>query len=482
MSWYHDHTFGTTRLNAYAGIASAYVIFDDYELNLVKEHNLPGPLDPRTVYMVFQDKIFVSDNIDQIDPSWKGVMPKSRTGDLWYPHKYEKARWEIGEHATKPMPAVSCVPEFFGDTILVNGTVYPYMEVEQQQYRIRMLNACGARFLNPHLVYARGGAFPDNSEPGKAAGPGFVQIGNEGGFLPRATAVNSHGAPKLILAPGERADLIVDFRYVPDGSILLLCGDLPAPYPMGDPINDYFTGNADNPTQTLPGFGPNTRTLMQFRVKKRVGAAGNPVSLPATFTPTDPFLAKQLLFIPTPVPAGVKTRYVTLNETHDEFGRLIQMLGTGDKYTPTSMDPSNIEFDFARPYMADPTEVIPEGTQEVWEIINLTGDTHPIHFHLVNVQILSRQPINAENYKGGKPTYTGLGKVPDWNEMGWKETVRVNPNEVTRVLMQFNLPKVPFVVPESPRTGGMEYVWHCHILEHEEHDMMRPLIVTPKPK
>jgi spore coat protein A len=128
--------------------------------------------------------------------------------------------------------------------------------------------------------------------------------------------------------------------------------------------------------------------------------------------------------------------------------------------------------------MDDPTEVIPHGTTEVWEVINLTGDTHPIHLHLVNFQVLSRQPFDAAHYAGGKPTYTGPAYAPDPNELGYKETCRMNGGDVTRILMKFNLPTVPFTVPTSTRTGGHEYVWHCHILEHEEHDMMRPLIVT----
>jgi spore coat protein A len=122
------------------------------------------------------------------------------------------------------------------------------------------------------------------------------------------------------------------------------------------------------------------------------------------------------------------------------------------------------------------TETPQEGETEVWQIANLTGDTHPIHFHLVNVQILGRQSFDVAHYNG-RPNYTGPARGPDPTEQGWKETVRMNPNEVTTVIMRFNLPKVPFTVPPSPRTGGHEYVWHCHILEHEEHDMMRPLVI-----
>jgi len=123
------------------------------------------------------------------------------------------------------------------------------------------------------------------------------------------------------------------------------------------------------------------------------------------------------------------------------------------------------------------TETATAGSTEVWQIANLTGDTHPIHFHLVNVQVLGRQPFNADTYTG-TPSYTGPARGPDRTELGWKETVRMNPDEVTSVIMRFDLPQVPFTVPSSPRTDGNEYVWHCHILEHEEHDMMRPLVVT----
>jgi len=124
------------------------------------------------------------------------------------------------------------------------------------------------------------------------------------------------------------------------------------------------------------------------------------------------------------------------------------------------------------------TETPTAGATEVWQIANLTGDTHPIHFHLVNVQVLGRQPFNVDSYNG-TPSYTGSARDADRTELGWKETVRMNPGEVTTVIMRFDLPAAPphVVVPSSPRTGGNEYVWHCHILEHEEHDMMRPLLV-----
>jgi spore coat protein A len=167
---------------------------------------------------------------------------------------------------------------------------------------------------------------------------------------------------------------------------------------------------------------------------------------------------------------------LTLNETFDEYGRLIQKLGTN-----TATGPG----DFSMAYMDTATETPKASATEVWQIANLTGDVHPIHFHLVNAQVLSRRPFNVDAYlatpvgKKALPAYIGVARGPDATEIGWKETVKMNPGEVTTVIMKFTLPKVPFFVPLSPRTGGYEYVWHCHILEHEEHDMMRPLVVQP---
>ena len=355
----------------------------------------------------------------------------------------------------------------------MNGTVYPFLEVEQRQYRLRMLNACNARFLNPRLVFAQGAALPASTEPNaNAAGPAFIQFGNEAGFLPAPVMVNGPKQPLLLLGNAERADLIVDFRNVPAGSTLILYNDAPAPFPKGDGRYDYYPNNPKTPT-SIPGFGPNTRTLLQIRVKLPVGPTDPPITLPAALTPTDPFLVVQTPGVPTPIPVGVPVRRLTLSETFDAFGRLIQLLGTDLPVNLGAKAPL-----FGRAYEAFPTEFVTSGSTEVWEIVNLTGDTHPIHFHLVNVQVLSRQAFSVKQYAGGAPNLQGAAIAPDPNELGWKETVRMNPGQVTRVLMQFNLPSVPFSVPTSPRTGGNEYVWHCHILEHEEHDMMRPLVVT----
>ena len=177
-------------------------------------------------------------------------------------------------------------------------------------------------------------------------------------------------------------------------------------------------------------------------------------------------------------PLGVPVRQLTLNETFDPYGRLLQMVGT---LVPLGSPSAG----FGRPYESPATEVILAGRTEVWEIFNTTADVHPMHFHLINVQLINRQPFQVSSLgstKGGA-NFTGPAAPPEPNETGWKETVMTFPGTVTRVIMRFDLSPIVkadrsvLPTPLSLRTGGHEFVWHCHILEHEEHDMMRPLVV-----
>ena len=441
LLWYHDHAEGTTRLNAYAGLASALILRDAFELALIGSGAIPS----REVPLIIQDKTFKS-----ISDQWG--LP----GDLWYPSVYEPDRWELESNGLPPL-VPSAVPEFFGDTILVNGVVYPFLDVEPRRYRFRVLNGSNARFYTLKLVYAKSSTFPDSTEPDVTKlGPPFLQIGTEGGFLPSPVLLNYRPkGPTLSLAPAERADLIIDFSQVPPGSRLILYNDAPAPFPGPDDRDDYYPGNPKNPTPSSPGYGPNTRTLMQFRVGPLIGPPDAPA--PALTLPA---------IVPLLESSATTVRDLTLNEDFDLYGRLVQRLGTNDRlYGGT----------FARDFMDPATETPRVGDTEVWRIFNLTGDTHPIHFHLVNVQVLERQPFDTKRYDG-TPRFHGPARPADSNETGWKETVRMNPGEMTKVIMKF---EVPAGAPVSARTGGYNYVWHCHILEHEEHDMMRPLIVMP---
>lgn len=475
LMWYHDHAFGITRINAYAGLASGYLLRDalmetaaGLPMAEAGGHELP---------LIFQDKIFVPSNIALIDPTWKWGAP----GDLWYAHVYEHPRWTLGGNGgggstnNLVLPDPSCIPEFFGDTMLANGSVYPTVTVEPRRYRFRVLNACNARFLNINL-YLRDASVDGITLNNKglvtnAAGPAITQIGAEGGFLPAAVRLNAPPVPfnpatmtgNLLLAPAERADILIDFSALATGTKLILYNDAPAPFPGGKIYNDYYFGNQQSPVVTQAGFGPDTRQLLQIVI----GPVTSPADGPLTLNALKP---EPALFVPPGVmtpPPGVPVRDLTLNEVFDAYGRLIQMLGT-TVATPLG---------FARAYTDPVTENPTAGSTEVWRIFNLTADTHPIHIHLVNFQVLSRQAFDVNSFKG-VPNFVGPPRGPEPNEQGWKETVRMNPGECTTVIMKFDLPTgLPFTVPVSPRTGGNEYVWHCHILEHEEHDMMRPLVV-----
>jgi spore coat protein A len=394
------------------------------------------------------------------------------------------------------------VAEFFGDTMLVNGTAFPRTSVEPRRYRLRLLDACNARFLNLQLYVDDGSAngitlnpatgFPTNApalcDPNNPGGSATVlQIGTEGGFLPRPARIptNVPFDPKtetasLLMAPAERPDILVDFSAHPGKSIILY-NDAPAPFPDGAPVNDYFPGwnakgnTGGNPVNALTpaGFGPNSRVLMRFDVGTTVTA---PADVPLTIdTTTDLSGGLNTPLIPFGVstpPPGVAVRSLTLNEAFDPYGRLIQLLGT------TAL-PGSPSAGFGRAYTDSATETPLQGATEVWEVFNTTGDVHPMHFHLVNVQVINRQPFQVKSLgsTSGGVNFTGPATPPQPNETGWKETIPMYPGTVTRVIMKFDLPSVPFTVPSSPRTGGSEYVWHCHILEHEEHDMMRPLVV-----
>ena len=446
MLWYHDHALGITRLNAQVGLASVYILRDEFEDALVAAGAIPGLIPGTEIPLVIQDKTFIGAEGNQ-ESSGRGQY-----GDLWYPSVYEPDRWDLDGIA----PVPSAIPEFFGDTMLVNGLVYPYVDLEPRKYRLRLLNACNARFCNLRLVYAQGPDFPESTEPAvHRRGPSFLQIGNEAGFL--SGAAGPVLLDQLLLAPAERADVIVDFAAVAPGSILILYNDAEAPAPDGDERYDY-SAESSKGQNVVPGYGPNTRTLLQLRIGPRIG--------PKDPRPTEPLRLPSV----TPLsPLGAVVRNLTLNEGDDLYGRLIQLLGTTDPTGPGA---------FGRSYVDAATETPAAGATEVWNILNLSGDVHPIHFHLVNVQILGRRAFKTKAFDG-VPQFTGPFRPADPNEMGWKETVRMNPGEMTQVIVRFDLPPAPagVAIPESPRTGGHEYVWHCHILEHEEHDMMRPLVV-----
>ncbi len=402
--WYHDHALGITRLNVYAGLAGFYLLRDPaFEGPL----NLPGG--PYEIPIVIQDRMFKSD------------------GSLFYPHD--------GDNPEHPV----WVPEFFGNVIVVNGKAWPYLNVEPRKYRFRFLNGSNARFYSLRLLKRGSGQ----------AGPAFYQIGSDGGYLAAPVMLNNPSdlkAGRLLLAPGERADVIIDFSGLPVGTQLLLNNNAKAPFPMGTTADPQTVGQ-----------------IMQFRVVPLAGPDNS--SIPTTINT-----------IPALTPGPV-TRTLTLNEVEGANGPLMALLD-------------------GKMWHADITEYPELGSTEVWQLVNTTGDAHPIHIHLVQFQMLNRQAFNVARYMDAyeeanpelpaettvvvpvDPYLQGSPTPPDSNERGWKDTFRMNPGEVTRVLVRFapqdGVSPYPFDATAEPG-----YVWHCHILEHEDNEMMRRYMILP---
>jgi spore coat protein A len=373
--WYHDHAFGVTRLNVYAGLAGYYLITDNNEMNLQATNKLPAA--PYDIGLAIQDRMFTS------------------SGQLYYPSTPEE------EH--EPEPTV--LPEMFGDFILVNGMAWPYLEVEPRQYRFRLLNGSDSRFYNLFL----------------SSGAQIIQIGTDQGFLYSPVSMN-----QLLLAPGERKDIILDFSAPAlRGQTIILRNNAKAPYPKGDASDPQTTGH-----------------IMAFKITSPLNAGYPLTTLPAT-------LRAPIVALHTNLPA----RKLILFESEDEYGRLMTMLGTVD--------------DGILGFREELTEDPALNSVEVWEMYNETVDAHPIHLHLVQTQLVSRQKFHADiNEENGKPTnirLIGQPQYPRPDEQGWKDTWVMPPGEVTRVIAKFDRPGL--------------YVWHCHILSHEEHDMMRPFFV-----
>ena len=393
--WFHDHTLGMTRLNTIAGLAGYYLLRDPNEGSL----NLPsGAFE---IPLAMQDRIFNAD------------------GSLFYP----------------PPPAV---PEFFGDTMLVNGKVWPFLNVEPRKYRFRMLNGCNARFLRLQLVVSQ----PDGTLPMTTrfwTNVPFVQIGAEGGFFPAPTAPFN----TVVMSPAERADMIVDFSAFA-GKTILLYNDAATPF-----------SNTTDTRGAIP-------QVMVFHVAATV-TAPDTSTIPASFG--------SLGFSNGPVvTAATPHRFITLNEITAPSppaptpGMLMQLInGLGFRMNPFTGQ-------------TVPPDTATLGTTEVWELINTTVDTHPIHTHQTMFQVLSRQPFSVSQYQMKMQPGVPLDPTPylknkqnrpaEPNEAGWKDTVQAHPGEVTRIAIRW-----------EGYTG--HYVYHCHILEHEEHDMMRQLDILP---
>jgi len=404
MLWYHDHTMGATRLKPYLGLAAGYLLFDKVDNgNTINGQKVPSGYGKYQLPLVLQDKQFNDD------------------GSLFYP--------TVGISAVHP----KWVPEFFGDTPVINGKAYPFLNAQPRRYRLRLLNGSQARFYNLHFELA-GHDLP------------FTVIGSEGGLLPKPAQMTG-----LLIAPGERFDVIVDFTGIPLGRTVMMTNDAPAPYPDGEPSND-----------TVP-------ELMKININTAV-PANDP---DRTVRPTNLKLLASPRLTATP---GLPPRDVVLKENTDEFDNPIEVLLNGYHF----MDPT--------------TDFVKAGTTETWRWINLTVDAHPMHMHLVQFQVVNRQAFDVDAYTaawtayldsvrtGPKPRLAdyliGSPLPPAPEEMGYKDTVKAPPGFVTRTRAKFTLPATSLGDYNRKTRSYGTWVYHCHILEHEENDMMRAFEVV----
>ena len=423
--WYHDHALGITRLNVYAGLAGFYLLRDDNEQHLIATNQIPGG--DFEIEMVIQDRMFYPD------------------GRLAYPD----VPWLTVPGFDPWVDGPTHQPEFFGQVMLVNGKAWPFHNVEPRQYRFRLLNGSDSRFY----------VFDLKPTDPLLPSPNFWVIGNDVGLLNTPVPVN-----KLAIGPGERYDVVVDFSGILDGvpgawagATFILDNTARSPFPKGMTVNPNLDG-----------------MVMSFNIGQTTsGGAITPLAATTNLRP----LANPVPANPVP-PAGTKVRKLMLFEAVDHYGRLQPLLGTVNPAAPT--DPVTGQPLDGTFLWDDPvTETPAWGATEVWEVHNATVDAHPIHLHLVNFQILNRQRFKANvvpktnsNAHTG-PTlggalrnvgYSGQPKRAAAYEAGLKDTAIMYPGEVTRIMATFD------------KQG--RYVWHCHILSHEDHEMMRPFEVV----
>jgi spore coat protein A len=401
--WYHDHTLGMTRLNVYAGPAGFYLLrggSSDLPAGV-----LPGPAprlgdSPGTRYyeipIAIQDRSF------------------NRDGSLFYPDSRRLFDGFAGPYI--PQSDISPIwnPEVFGDTMVVNGRTWPRLEIEQRRYRFRFLNGCNSRFVVLKLV-----GNPTATRPVTPMLP-FWQIGTEGGFLPAPVQLD-----RLLMAPAERADVIVDFGSLPAGSEVYLINEGPdEPFGGGEPPGDFEAADPETTGQVL-----------KLTVVPIVG----------TDTSTSPSELQLPAF--SGLGAASTTRQVSLNE---EGSAVLADVGPRAALLGTVAGGVGLAKGWDDPITENPAL----GATEEWEIWNFTEDAHPIHIHEVQFQVVNRQPFDQL-----------LARDPERWETGFKDTVIAYPEEITRVKALFDLPG--------------RYVWHCHIVEHEDNEMMRPYFVGP---
>ncbi|CAI5962339.1 unnamed protein product [Closterium sp. NIES-64] len=450
LTWYHDHTLAWTRLNTVAGMAGFYIKTDANG----DERDMKAWLPPwkRTVPLAIADRLFF------------------KNGSINFPN--------VG---VDPKVHPNWIPEYIGDTIVVNGLVsahsrqlpclrvdlrvptfqlptspphacvvssllflsalpqvWPYLRVRPAVYRFLLLGAANARFFNLRFQCAARGDYPNFVPPLRGSVVNFALIGSDGGYLQRPVFLSS-----LLLAPGERYDILVDFAAAQQGGAcrdVILTNDAAAPYPGGEAVDG------------------NTGVVMRFVILDR-----SPFKAPA--------IPKRIV----PVPS------IDFSKIHRvRWKKLVETTN------PISGMPERATIDGLR-YMDPVTEIPVQGSNEIWHIINLSADAHPIHLHLVQFRVVSRRAFDATAYQANKCSFTSKNRPscfvgPEMkaqkHEIGWKDTVPALPGQVlTFWVGWYGQDGKPF---EFDPTSGPGYVWHCHILDHEDNDMMRPLKIHKK--
>ncbi len=416
MHWYHDHAESVTRLNVHVGMAGLYVIRDAAETALQTQNLIPKA--PYELAMLLQDRTF-----DAAGNFNYSANPAD------YPVAAVRAIWPTG--------MATHMPEMFGDVILVNGKAWPNMPVEPRPYRVRLLNGSDSRFYTLSF-----GAAP------------VCQIGSDLGFINQGTSLPTG----VTIAPGERIDLVVDFT-TSNGALISVTNSAAAPFPAGvAPTGGTAVVMRFQVNLPLnPAVPRSTSAALLNNVNLRTGtlapALVNPQTQITNWTLNNAY--------------ALKTRRILVAEGADQYGRITPMLGV--------FDPNNAAANIGTRTFQDPaTENPTVGTTEIWEFWNVSPDAHPIHMHLAQFQVVSRtayatltpalQTTTMTNGWAGvkllsQPPLAAAVAAPRQESLAWKDTVIVPPNSMTRVLVKFS------------KAG--KFVYHCHILSHEEHDMMR---------
>lgn len=483
--WFHEHSqAGLTRTNVYAGMAGFYFLRGTDE----ERDKLPGFKQDDLVKQATP----VGKVADELHP--KPYLPEieiviqdrmfDTNGELYYPSD------------DSPNPDINpfWTPEFFGDIITVNGKSWPYLSVAPRKYRFRMLNGSNARFYNLWLQNASG-----------AMGPVITQIGTDGGLLDSPVIINPALGQKLLMGNGERADIVVDFSNLAPGTIITMMNNAATPFPSGDPVE----------------FGTTDR-IMQFVVNGTMVNHSNPKDKAKDLSRVPTNLREVALVKLTDFAGNLTvvpdlTRQLTLNEVATDDGPLMALLNNSRYEEMGEMG-----------MFGKVTELPTEGNTEVWQLINLTMDAHPIHMHLVQFQLVSRQNFDEMGYEdiymnsfngvnggmagmhmgaegppadynipnsdgaiGGNPSVsgflTGTPTPPQPNEKGWKDVILAYPGQVTTYIVRYAPTTLSIKTNKKSLKYGFDpsvgpgYVWHCHILEHEDNDMMRPMNVLPNP-